>query len=81
MRIELKASWLEKHAGKDKRLYRRYRSYYRKIVNINRLFYWHRMTNIPMHSATIKACHDKVEIYLKQNGFNHAVLILEDQTC
>lgn len=63
MRKNIKDTWLATHKGNDKRLYRKYRTFYRKICNINKLFYYHRIANIPMHQETKDLILAKVESY------------------
>lgn len=63
MRKNIKDTWLTTHKNNDKRLYRKYRTFYRKICNINKLFYYHRITNIPMHQETKDLILAKVKSY------------------
>ena len=66
MRTQIKDSWLKAHIGKDKKLYREYKTHYNKIVNINKLFFHHRICNIPMHPDTKTLCLNKVDLHLQQ---------------
>jgi hypothetical protein len=66
MKTQIKDSWLKVHINKPKTLYRQYKTYYNKIVNINKIFYWHRITNVPMHIETKTMLMAKVDNYLKQ---------------
>lgn len=63
MRKNIKDSWLSTHKGNDKRLYRKYRTFYRKIQNINKLFYTHSICNIPMHQETKDISIERVKSY------------------
>ena len=78
MRLKVSESWLKSNLGKEKRLYRRYRIYYNKIKNINKIFYHHKRCGIPMHQATIGICYDKIEICLKQMDAIWFVMIYDE---
>jgi len=78
MTSEIKESWLKHNIGKGDLLYRHYRSYQKKIVNINRIFYHHRKCNIPMHPDTLKMCEDKIKVYLKQMDKLWYVMVYDD---
>jgi hypothetical protein len=75
MRINIKDSWLTTHIGNDKRIYRKYRTFYNKILNINKLFYFHRISNIPMHSETEKIILEKVKSYLIEMDKLYVIMV------
>ena len=66
MRTQIKDSWLKVYINKPKELYREYKTYYNKILNINKIFYYHRITNVPIHQETSKLLVSKIENYLRQ---------------
>lgn len=66
MRTQIKDSWLKVYINKPKELYREYKTYYNKIVNINKIFYFHKIANVPMHIDTQTMLMAKVDNYLKQ---------------
>ena len=72
MKTQIKDSWIIEHINKPKDLYREYKSYYNKILNINKIFYWHRIANIPMHTETESILKGKVDNYLTQMSFIYA---------
>ena len=78
MRINIKDSWLTIHKANDKKLYRKYRTFHNKILTINKLFYHHRLCNIPMHDETKDICLSKVNNYLLQMDKIYHLLITGD---
>jgi hypothetical protein len=66
MRTQIKDSWLKVYINKPKELYREYKTYYNKIRNINKIFYFHKIANVPMHIDTQTMLMAKVDNYLKQ---------------
>lgn len=78
MRTKLKASWLEHSIGKTNKLYRKYRIFYNKILRINKVFYFHKKTGVPMHPETIKLFQDKVDNYLLQMDSLYFVMIYDE---
>jgi len=78
MRTKLKAGWLQHNIGKTNKLFRKYKTFYNKIVNINKIFYAHRMSGIPMHPDTEKLCYDKVNNYLIQMDSLWHVMIYDE---
>lgn len=78
MRLELKHSWLKHNIGKTNLLYRKYKTYYNKISNINKLYYHHRKCNIPMHPDTLALIDAKVQLYIKQMDLLWCVIIYDE---
>jgi hypothetical protein len=75
MRTKLKAGWIQYNIGKTNRLFRKYKTFYYKITNINKIFYHHRICGIPMHPETEKICIDKIKNYLIQmDSLWHAMI-------
>ena len=75
MRTKLKAGWIKYNIGKTNRLFRKYKTFYYKITNINKIFYNHRICGIPMHPETEKICIDKITNYLMQmDSLWHAMI-------
>ena len=78
MRTKLKAGWLQYNIGKTNKLFRKYKAFYNKILNINKIFYMHRIAGIPMHPETIKICHGKLNNYLIQMDSLWHVMIYDE---
>jgi hypothetical protein len=78
MRSKLKASWLEHSIGKTGKLYRKYRIFYNKILRINKVFYFHKKTGVPMHPETILLFQEKVDNYLLQMDSLYFVMVYDE---
>ena len=74
MRIQIKDSWLLTNINKEKKLLKEYKTFYNKINHINKIFYYHKTCNIPMHEETKILCLNKVNNYLEQMNKIHFVV-------
>jgi hypothetical protein len=66
MRIQIKDSWLISNKGKNHKLYREYKTFYNKIMNINKLLLQFHICGFKIDTHTEILCKSKIDLYLRQ---------------